>query len=187
MMSWYFTNSNVAEDFFKIDAKTLYGLWENEQMGVVSNGDLKIRFDGSGEEMTASFLKAEKWYKQIITFKESKVGYGMRIFVICPHCKKSCNHLYLKFGFACLKCNGLYYTSNKRQHNELERERLEIRKTQSKLKMTAVNIMDRPDEKPLHMHWNTFETLYKSLLNHQVKYAKLKKARLKKLEKRFNL
>lgn len=186
-MSWYFTNSNVAEDFFKIDAKTLYGLWVNEQVGAISNEGLQIRFDRSGEEMHAHFLKEDKWHRQTIAFKKSKVGYGMRIFIMCPCCNKPCNQLYLKFSFACLKCNGLYYTSNKKQHNKLERERLKIRKIQDKLQMRIVNVMDVPEGKPLHMHWNTFENLCKSLLMHQVQYAILKKERLKKIEKRFNL
>lgn len=186
MNSWYFINSKKAEDFFKIDAKTLHNLLKNNQKGALPN-DLKIIFDGTGEQMVISYLKDDEKQEQVVQFKASKVGYGMRYFIVCPTCSKLCNEIYLKECFACRACNGLYYASTLNEYNELERERLAIRKIQKKLKFFSLNLLALPEKKPLQMHWKTFDQLCKQLVNHQVQYAKLKKAENIRLQRRLGL
>lgn len=156
-----------------------------QQRVEIPDSDMKLVFDSSADQLYMEYTIGDQAERQQITFKESKTGYGVRQFVICPTCSKPKNTLYFTDAFKCRSCSNLYYPSSMLQRNEMKRLELDIRKLQKRLKMGLCKIYDYPTEKPIYMHCKTFERLLMELVTKQVSHTEKRNEYIQKLWKRY--
>lgn len=168
-----------------IDAKTFKSFATAQQRVEIQGTEMNLVFDSSSDALVMEYTIGDQVERQQITFKESKTGYGVRQFVICPACSKPKNTLYFTDAFKCRSCSNLYYPSSMLQRNEMKRLELDIRKLQKRLKMGLCKIYEYPTEKPLHMHSKTFECLLMELVTRQTKHAEKRNEYIQKLWKRY--
>lgn len=176
---------NTTDNYLSVDAKTFKYFADRVQRVEIPDSDMKLVFDSSNDALVMEYVTGDQLKRQEITFKESKTGYGVRQFVICPGCDKPKNTLYFTDAFKCRSCSNLYYPSSMLQRNEMKRLELDIRKLQKRLKMGLCKIYDYPTEKPLHMHSKTFERLLIELVTRQAKHAEKRNEYIQKLWKRY--
>lgn len=168
-----------------IDAKTFKSFATAQQRVEIQGTEMNLVFDSSSDALVMEYTIGDQVERQQITFKESKTGYGVRQFVICPACSKPKNTLYFTDAFKCRSCSNLYYPSSMLQRNEMKRLELDIRKLQKRLKMGLCKIYEYPTEKPFHMHSKTFECLLMELVTRQTKHAEKRNEYIQKLWKRY--
>lgn len=175
----------TTDNYLSIDAKTFKSFAMAQQRVEIPDSDMKLVFDSSADQLYMEYTIGDQAERQQITFKESKTGYGVRQFVICPTCSKPKNMLYLTDAFKCRSCSSLYYSSSMLQRNEMKRLELDIRRLQKRLKMGLCKIYDYPTEKPLYMHRKTFERFLMELVTKQAKHAEKRNEYIQKLWKRY--
>lgn len=174
------------EEHLSLSAKSLQR-FTKAQRPIKIESDINLTFYNEGNgTLIVSFANLESdIVRQRISFSSSKVGYGERMFVSCPKCGGAVNNLYFRSYFACRVCHGLYYRSNMRQRNKLQRLKDAITNKQKKLRMSHKRrFTDRPIEKPLNMHRTTYERLLCELLALQIEYVKEKDKGLHRLYER---
>lgn len=175
----------TTDNYLSIDAKTFKSFATAQQRVEIQGTEMNLVFDSSSDALVMEYTIGDQVERQQITFKESKTGYGVRQFVICPACSKPKNTLYFTDAFKCRLCSNLYYPSSMLQRNEMKRLELDIRKLQKRLKMGLCKIYEYPTEKPLHMHSKTFECLLMELVTRQTKHAEKRNEYIQKLWKRY--
>jgi len=175
----------TTDNYLSIDAKTFKSFAMAQQRVEIPDSDMKLVFDSSADQLYMEYTIGDQAERQQITFKESKTGYGVRQFVICPTCSKPKNTLYFTDAFKCRSCSNLYYSSSMLQRNEMKRLELDIRRLQKRLKMGLCKIYDYPTEKPLYMHRKTFERFLMELVTKQAKHAEKRNEYIQKLWKRY--
>lgn len=174
------------EEHLKLSAKTLYGFTKAQQL-IAIESDINLTFCGEEEGiLLISFVNIKgDIVQQWISFTSSKVGYGARMFANCPKCDSAVNDLYFRGYFACRVCHQIYYRSNMRQRNKLQRLKDAITNKQEQLRMSCNRrFLDHPTDKPLNMHHATYERLFIELLALQVDYVKVKDKELQHLYER---
>lgn len=175
----------TTDNYLSIDAKTFKSFATAQQRVEIQGTEMNLVFDSSSDALVMEYTIGDQVERQQITFKESKTGYGVRQFVICPACSKPKNTLYFTDAFKCRSCSNLYYPSSMLQRNEMKRLELDIRKLQKRLKMGLCKIYEYPTEKPFHMHSKTFECLLMELVTRQTKHAEKRNEYIQKLWKRY--
>lgn len=175
----------TTDNYLSIDAKTFKSFATAQQRVEIQGTEMNLVFDSSSDALVMEYTIGDQVERQQIIFKESKTGYGVRQFVICPACSKPKNTLYFTDAFKCRSCSNLYYPSSMLQRNEMKRLELDIRKLQKRLKMGLCKIYEYPTEKPLHMHSKTFECLLMELVTRQTKHAEKRNEYIQKLWKRY--
>ena len=172
-MNYNDIRDKIAEYHLNIDAKSLFSAAKSGKR--ISLLDTMYLYADSSDpvEFFVEYIEENKVYRSNINFVGSPVGYGLRIFVLCPICDKSVNSLYLKSGLQCRTCSRLYYESSMKQHNEHVILTDKIRKLQRKLNMSNDSMkFNLPMSKPRYMHQNTFDDLLFRLILAQGEYTK---------------
>lgn len=130
-----------------------------------SRGTVLIQPTRGGIQLTQGFGDMFSTYIRVVT---TKCNYGgVRVWWSCPQCSSRVAILYAGKRFACRKCHGLTYTSQKEtSENRAIRQAEKIR---SRLGWGA-GIINGDGEKPKGMHWATFNK-YKLRHRQQVRYV----------------
>ena len=174
------------EDHFSMCAKTLHNFMKAQRV-IQLKSDITLTFRSGEGALIASYPTIHgEIIQQTFVFTSSKVGYGKRVFVRCPKCARAVNDLYMRGYFACRNCHQLYYTSNRKQRDRLQRLKMTITSTQTALKMPVNRTLtDYPTQKPLNMHQKTFERLLTELFTAQTEYVKCQNEGLQRLYERL--
>lgn len=101
-----------------------------------------------------------------------ETGFGERSYFLCPHCyTRTTTILFHGARLKCRKCANLNYGSSqecsKGLQGTINKATRHIRKLQKKLEVDSSYIDNIPYEKPLNMHWKTYNKLRNELMEWQ--------------------
>jgi hypothetical protein len=142
---WRASRRPLAETMRRIDLATL----RRDEPSLTASHKLQVECHRRDGEVVVTIV-------YLIEEKRTYFG-GRRLWFRCPRCDNRCRVLYGTWRIACLRCHRLRYLS--------QRETKENRATRQMLKIVRRLNPDDPEpcndlpEKPLGMHWRTYDRL----------------------------
>lgn len=109
------------------------------------------------DHILLSYKLRDESMRVYVELDTTRVGYGYRLWLVCPVCSERAAKLYnVKGIFACRVCHDLTYLTCKVSGNRLRYLALKISRLQHKLGMDTNDIHESSLFKPKNMHQQTY-------------------------------